>query len=66
METTDYERAAEFLNLCSSQGIQGSNTDFLLCAVADRCGMAILTADESFPLYARYLPIVLHALQIRH
>jgi predicted nucleic acid-binding protein len=28
----DYERAAEFFNVCRKRGIQGSNTDFLICA----------------------------------
>ena len=28
LSETDYERAAEFYNLCRSKGIQGSNTDF--------------------------------------
>jgi predicted nucleic acid-binding protein len=32
----DYETAAEFFNLCRAEGIQGSMTDFLLCAVAHR------------------------------
>ena len=30
----DYERAADYLNTCRSKGVQGSNTDFLICAVA--------------------------------
>src|ERR1051325_6007900 len=30
----DYEDAASFFNLCRSRGIQGSNTDFLICAVS--------------------------------
>lgn len=34
--TEDYELAAEFFNTCRSNGIQGSNTDFLICAVAHR------------------------------
>ena len=28
--------AAKFFNVCRSKGIQGSNTDFLICAVAVR------------------------------
>src|SRR5256885_387013 len=28
---THFERAAEFYNSCRSKGIQGSNTDFLIC-----------------------------------
>lgn len=61
IRTVDHERAAELFNLCRSRGVQGSNTDFLLCAVADRYGMAILTTDEDFPLFARHLPVRLHA-----
>ena len=34
--TEDYVTAAQFFNHCRSKGIQGSNTDFLICAVAVR------------------------------
>ena len=34
--SADYERAADCFTLCRTKGIQGSNTDFLLCAVAER------------------------------
>lgn len=61
VRTPDHERAAELFNLCRSHGVQGSNTDFLICAVADRYGMAILTTDGDFPLFARHLPVRLHA-----
>jgi predicted nucleic acid-binding protein len=56
----DYERAAEHFNTCRIRGIQGSNTDFLLCAVAERHRMPIFTADEDFKHYARLLPVVLY------
>lgn len=55
----DYELAAEFFNTCRSQGIQGSNTDFLLCAVADRRGYSILTTDKDFEHFRQHIPIVL-------
>ena len=42
------------------QGIQGSNTDFLICAVAVRHARAIFTTDKDFAGYARALPIRLH------
>ena len=58
--TGDYERAAECFTQCRSRGIQGSNTDFLLCAVAERYGLAILTTDQDFGLFARHLPVTLH------
>jgi len=34
--TEDYVTAVQFFNHCRSKGIQGSNTDFLICAVAVR------------------------------
>ncbi|SMP50152.1 hypothetical protein SAMN06295888_10661 [Desulfonatronum zhilinae] len=58
--TEDYVTAAKFFNLCRSKGIQGSNTDFLICAAAVRHGLAIFTTDGDFPLFATCLPIVLH------
>lgn len=57
---TDYEQAAEFFNLCRSKGVQGSNTDFLLCAAAVNHQLAILTVDRDFALFAGHLPIALH------
>ena len=61
VKIVDYERGAEFLNLCRSHGIQGSNTDFLICAVAIRFGMTILTTDKDFPLFVRHIPAQLHS-----
>ncbi|HZD10624.1 MAG TPA: PIN domain-containing protein [Candidatus Binatia bacterium] len=63
LSTADYERAAEFFNVCRGQGIQGSNTDFLICAVAAQHGYAILTTDKDFQLYQRHLPFQLHAVR---
>src|SRR4051794_1454687 len=42
LEMEDFERAAEHFNACRSRGIQGSNTDFLICAVAERRALPIL------------------------
>ncbi len=58
--TEDHVTAARFFNVCRSKGIQGSNTDFLICAVAVRHRLAIFTTDKDFASYARHLPIVLH------
>lgn len=63
LEAGDYECAAEFYNLCRRKGIQGSNTDFLICAVADRRSMAILTVDKDFTLFQDCLPVVLHKVR---
>lgn len=59
--TEDYEEAASLFNHCRARGIQGSNTDFLICAVAIRNGFAIFTTDADFTNYATLLPISLHS-----
>ncbi len=46
-----------------SKGVQGSNTDFLLCALSVRYDLAIFTIDEDFKNYAKHLPIRLHVLR---
>lgn len=60
LETADFERAAEHFNTCRARGVQGSNTDFLICAVAERRNLAILTTDADFSRFAAVLPITLH------
>jgi predicted nucleic acid-binding protein len=55
----DYELAAEYFNLCKTHGIQGSHIDYLICAVATRNNLAILTLDDDFKRYGSYLPITL-------
>lgn len=55
----DHITAARYFNL-RRRGVQGSNTDFLICAVAVRHRLAIFTTDKDFALYAKHLPIVLH------
>jgi predicted nucleic acid-binding protein len=61
--SADYERAAECFTLCRAKGIQGSNTGFLLCAVAERYRFPILTTDEDFVTFSRVLPLRLHTPQ---
>jgi len=58
--TEDYVTAAKYYNLCRGRGVQGSNTDFLICAVAVRSNCAVFTADGDFRLFAQHLPVVLH------
>jgi predicted nucleic acid-binding protein len=53
-------RAAPRINTCRSKGIQGSNTDCLLCAVAERRGLAILTTDRDFERFAAGVHVRLH------
>jgi len=61
--TEDYVAAAQFFNLCRAQGIQGSNTDFLICALAVRNGFSVYTTDRDFELFAKHIHIVLHKSQ---
>jgi predicted nucleic acid-binding protein len=57
--TNDFEKAAEFFNTCRSNGIQGSNYDFLICAAAANRKYKIFTSDKDFELYSNHLPIEL-------
>ena len=57
----DHEEAAAFFNRCRAKGVQGSNTDFLICAAAARRKLGILTTDADFMHFAKVLPIRLHA-----
>ncbi len=59
----DYELAAEFFNTCRSNGVQGSNTDFLICAVAHRRGYSILTTDNDFQVFQAYIPVLLSIVE---
>ena len=56
----DYEEAARFFNTCRAKGLQGSNTDFLICSVAARGKIPILTTDADFERFGAILPIALH------
>jgi predicted nucleic acid-binding protein len=58
--TDDYVNAAMYFNRCRSKGIQGSNTDFLICAVAVRNKFSIYTTDKDFDLFSKHVQIVLH------
>jgi predicted nucleic acid-binding protein len=58
--TEDYVEAAKYFNLCRSKGIQGSNTDFLICSVSVRNELPIYTTDKDFEQFAKHIPIRLH------
>jgi len=59
LESEYFVKAAEFSNMCKSKGIQGSTTDFLICAVAYLKNFLIFTTDTDFKNYKKYLPIKL-------
>jgi predicted nucleic acid-binding protein len=58
----DYEKAAEVFNICRANGVQGSNTDFLICAVSINHQLPIFSADNDFLNYQKHLPVFLHLL----
>jgi hypothetical protein len=43
----------EYFNTLRSKGIQGSNTDFLICAVSTRNNMPIFSNDNDFNHYKK-------------
>ena len=55
----DHILAARFHGVCGRHGIQGSAFDFLLCAMAHRRGVRILTTDADFEHYADWIPVSL-------
>jgi len=63
LDEADYEEAATCFNQCRAKGLQGSNTDFLMCAVSLRRRLAILTTDKDFFGFARVLGLELHEVR---
>ena len=55
----DYECAASFFNICKAKGIQGSHTDFLICAVAQQRNLPVFSLDRDFEYFSECLPISL-------
>jgi predicted nucleic acid-binding protein len=58
----DYEEAASYYNRCRAKGIQGSSTDFLICAIANRHDLKIFTDDRDFNSYSKVLPVRLYTI----
>ena len=60
LRSQDYEQAAKNFNQCRQGGVQGSNTDFLICAVSMARGWPIYSLDKDFEHYKKYLPLMLY------
>ena len=58
----DYEKAAEVFNTCRANGVQGSNTDFLISAVSINHQLPIFSVDNDFLNYQKYLPVLLYSI----
>ena len=59
LDSEVFVTAAQFMNLCRSKGIQGSNNDFIICACSMLWKMPILSKDKDFVRYQKFLPIEL-------
>lgn len=59
----DYGLAAQLFNTCRSKGVQGSNTDFLLCAASINHGLPLLSLDGDFRNFQKHLPLRLASAQ---
>jgi predicted nucleic acid-binding protein len=59
---SDYECAARFFNTCKARGIQGSHTDFLICAVASQRKLPVFSLDQDFVHFSECLPVQLFGL----
>lgn len=57
MDSSVYVMAARFYNLCRIKGIQGSNTDFQICACAVQWNIPILSKDKDYKRYKELIPI---------
>jgi predicted nucleic acid-binding protein len=60
LATDHYVYAAELSNKCRSKGIQGSHTDFLICAVSKMNKLAIFTTDKDFEGYSSVIGLALY------
>ena len=62
LHTEEYELAARFFNQCRSRGAQGSNTNFLICAVAAHRDNSVFSNDRDFEAFERILKISRHQI----
>ncbi len=59
--TTDtYELAAQLFNQCRGRGVQGSHTDFLICALAKQHGISVFSTDNDFLRYSQLCDVRLY------
>lgn len=58
-----HEMAAKLFNECRRNGIQGSHTDFLICACCVSWNLKLLTKDKDFGHYQKFIPLEFDTLQ---
>jgi len=57
----NYELAAEYFNLCRRKGVQGSNTDFLICSISICHDLPIFTFDKDFLNFKKIFKLKLYS-----
>jgi predicted nucleic acid-binding protein len=60
IQTVDYELAADYYNICRRKGVQGSNTDFLICAISTNHNWPIFTLDQDFYHFQKLIAIKIY------
>ena len=60
IQTNDFELAAQYFNQCRSNGIQGSNTDFIISAIAVNNNWQVFTTDKDFHRFQQIIPVQLY------
>ncbi len=63
IETSIYELAASFSNHCRSKGVQGSHSDFLICACSAIWNASILSKDNDYKHFEEHIPINLYKIE---
>lgn len=66
IDAEDYDRAAEFFNVCRGRGVTGGPIDMLISSVAYRHSIPVFAADPDYAMYARHVPLRLHAPRPGH
>ena len=59
LDVGDYEQAARCACICQSHGVALSAVDMLICGVAMRNDLDIMTLDHDFQRYSKLMPIQL-------
>ena len=65
LEEADYVEAARGANICVSSGIAYSGVDLLICAVALRLDLTVITADQDFELYEKALRVRIESVRTK-
>ncbi len=63
ISTVAFETAAQFYNRCRTKGVQGSNTDFLICAMAHCHDFTIFTSDKDFYYFKKHLDFKVNLIE---